>query len=165
MPQGQLILLSLVLLLWASPAAAEQQPDYTLEISNSEQQLLIRFPVHQGRWCMHWQHSVTGIAVQDCYRTENQQLLLDHSWQPDFAAGLGHFEGRGTLSSHPEGGYLIKNINEPVTDNRFWMRAGAENVAHTLVSADQRLNLSKLAAGQRLQIHLVIHDQTDTKNP
>ena len=158
MPQGQLRLLSLALLLWASPAAAEQ-PDYTLEISNSEQQLLARFPAHQGRWCMHWQHSVTGIAVQDCYRTENQQLLLDHSWQPDFAAGLGHFEGRGTLTSHPQGGYLITDINEPVADNRFWMRAGTENVGHTLVSADKRLNLSQLAAGQRLQLQLVINAQ------
>jgi hypothetical protein len=161
MSQGQLVTLSLALLLQVVPAAAEQQPDYTLEISNSEQQLLTRFPVHQGRWCMHWQHSVTGIAVQDCYRTENQQLLLDHSWQPDFAAGLGHFEGRGTLSSHPQGGYLIKDINEPVAENRFWMRAGAENVGHTLVSADKRLNLSKLAAGQRLQLHLVINAQPE----
>lgn len=161
MSQGQLTLLSLVLLLSVFPAAAEQQPDYTLEISNSEQQLLAQFSVYQGRWCMHWNHSVTGIAVQDCYRTEHQQLILDHSWQPDFAAGLGHFEGRGTLTSHPQGGYLIENINEPVADNRFWIRAGAENVSHTLVSADQRLNLSQLAAGQRLQIHLVTNVQPD----
>ncbi|WP_417580616.1 DUF1850 domain-containing protein [Nitrincola sp.] len=161
MPQGQLMLLSLVLLLLALPAAAEQQPVYTLEISNSKQQLLTRFPVHQGRWCMHWKHSVTGIAVQDCYRTDNQQMLLDHSWQPDFAAGLGHFEGRGTLSSHPQGGYLIEDIDEPVAENRFWLRVGAENVGHTLVSADKQLNLSKLAAGQRLQLQLVTDVQPD----
>lgn len=161
MHQGQLRLLSLMLLLWASPAAAEQRPGYLLEISNSEQQLLARFPAYQGRWCMHWNHSVTGIAVQDCYRTENQQMLLDHSWQPDFAAGLGHYEGRGTLTSHPQGGYLINDINEPVADNRFWMRAGTENVGHTLVSADERLNLSQLAAGQRLQLQLVITAQPE----
>ncbi|KGK41071.1 hypothetical protein LH51_17520 [Nitrincola sp. A-D6] len=161
MSQGQLILLSLALLLPVPPVAAEQTTDYTLEISNSEQQLLARFPIHQGNWCMHWKHSVTGIAVQDCYRTENQQMLLDHSWQPDFAAGLGHFEGRGTLTSHPEGGYLIKDIDEPVAENRFWLRAGAESVGHTLVSNDKQLNLSQLAAGQRLQIHLLTNAQTD----
>ncbi|QEW05961.1 DUF1850 domain-containing protein [Nitrincola iocasae] len=160
MSQGQLILLSLALLL-VIPAAAEQPTDYALEISNSEQQLLARFPIQQGNWCMHWKHSVTGIAVQDCYRTENQQMLLDHSWQPDFAAGLGHFEGRGTMTSHPEGGYLIKDINEPVAENRFWLRAGAKTVGHTLVSADQRLNLSQMAAGQRLQIRLITDTQPD----
>lgn len=154
MRQGSYLTLTLLLLTFGS-AAVEAGPDYQLEVRDASSQLLTNFPVHQGSWCLHWNHSVTGIAVQDCYRTEAGQMQLSHSWQPDFAAGLGHFEGRGTLVSHPQGGYLIESINEPVPGNGLWIRVGSESVAHTLVSADTHLNLSQLAAGQRLRLQLI----------
>lgn len=154
MRQGSYLTLTLLLLIFGS-AAVEAGPDYQLEIRDASNQLITHFPLQHGHWCLHWRHSVTGIAVEDCYRTEAGQMQLSHSWQPDFAAGLGHFEGRGTLVSHPQGGYLIESINEPVPGNGLWIRVGSESVAHTLISADTHLNLSQLAAGQRLRLQLI----------
>jgi len=152
-----LLTLSLVLSVMTLPtAASENVSDFQLEIRDTSNNLIQAFPVVNDEWCLYWNHSVTGIAVQDCYRIEAKQLLLSHSWQPDFAAGLGHFEGRGTLSEHPEGGYLISNINEPVTNNALWLRVGSHSVAHRLVSGSRELNLSEIAAGQRLLLLLHI---------
>jgi hypothetical protein len=152
-----LLTLSLVLSVMTLPtAASENVSDFQLEIRDTSNNLIQAFPVVNDEWCLYWNHSVTGIAVQDCYRIEAKQLLLSHSWQPDFAAGLGHFEGRGTLSEHPEGGYLISNINEPVTNNALWLRVGSRAVAHRLVSGSKELNLSEIAAGQRLLLLLHI---------
>lgn len=148
-------LLFLSLLLSTSVLMAKEEvPDFQLEIRDASNQLIDRFLIYQHQWCLHWFHSVTSIAVEDCYRIESQQLLLSHSWQPDFAAGLGHYEGRGILSEHPKGGYLISAIDEPVTHNALWLRVGSAKVAHTLVSADTQLNLSQIAAGQRLHLQL-----------
>lgn len=151
--------LTLLVVLWVKPIAAsellsEQLPDFQLEIRDTENNLITAFPIHNTEWCLFWNHSVTGIAVQDCYRIESEQLLLSYSWQPDFAAGLGHFEGRGTLSEHPQGGYLISNIDEPVVNNSLWLRVGSSSVAHTLVSGKTQLNLSELAVGQRILLRL-----------
>ncbi|TVQ72257.1 MAG: DUF1850 domain-containing protein [Oceanospirillales bacterium] len=152
-----LLTLSLVLSVMTLPtAASENVSDFQLEIRDTSNNLIQAFPVINDEWCLYWNHSVTGIAVQDCYRIEAKQLLLSHSWQPDFAAGLGHFEGRGTLSEHPEGGYLISDINEPVTNNALWLRVGSRAVAHRLVSGSKELNLSEIAAGQRLLLLLHI---------
>ncbi|WP_151669770.1 DUF1850 domain-containing protein [Nitrincola schmidtii] len=150
-----LLTLCLGLSVMILPAAgSESVSDFQLEIRDTSNNLIQAFPVNDNEWCLYWNHSVTGIAVQDCYRIEKKQLLLSHSWQPDFAAGLGHVEGRGILSEHPEGGYLISEINEPVTNNALWLRVGSRSVSHTLVSGNRELNLSEIAAGQRLLLLL-----------
>ena len=153
------LFLSLSIIVFVSPIAASELisdpvSDFQLEVRDSSDNLIMAFPIFEDEWCLFWNHSVTGIAVQDCYRIEAKQLILSHSWQPDFAAGLGHFEGRGILSKHPKGGYLISDIDEPVKNNAFWLRVGSSSVAHTLVSGTTQLNLSEIAAGQRLLLQL-----------
>ncbi|MCD8512438.1 MAG: DUF1850 domain-containing protein [Nitrincola sp.] len=147
------LILSLMLILPLS--ASEQVSDFVLEIRDTENSTIAQIPIIDRQWCLHWNHSVTGIAVEDCYRINDRQMLLNHSWQPDFAAGLGHVEGRGELSLHPEGGYLISHIDEPVPNNLLWLRVGSNRVAHTVHTGDTQLNLSALAAGQRVQILLI----------
>lgn len=148
--------LTLLLILTAFMASAEQTvSNLFLEIRDTEDKLLARIPLVDQQWCLHWNHSVTGIAIQDCYLVHAGQMQLNSSWQPDFAAGLGHVEGRGELTSHPQGGYLIRNINEPVSDNRLWLRVGSLAVGHSVHSGDTHVNLSAMAAGQRLKLQLL----------
>lgn len=149
-----MLILSLLLFALQNATMAEIQSHYHLNILNSDHVILYQLPIHEDRWCLHWNHSVTGIAVEDCYQIIAEQLKLKSSWQPDFAAGLGHFEGRGTLSEHPQGGYLISEINEPVRDNRLILRVGSKDVAHSIASGNTHINLSDIAAGQRIIIKL-----------
>ncbi|MEX0584295.1 MAG: DUF1850 domain-containing protein [Natronospirillum sp.] len=122
--------------------AADNTPFVTLPLSDS------------GNWCLHWNHSVAGFPVEDCFRVEAGQLLLHYSRQPDFAAGLDHIPGRGSLETDPQGGYLISNIDEPINNNELWLRLGSLAVDHRIISANQVFNLSRVAAGKRVRIRL-----------
>lgn len=106
------------------------------------------------RWCLHWTHSVAGFLVRDCYAIVEGQMVLDHSHQPDFAAGLGHFESRGTMQAAPDGGYLIENINEPVPDNCLRLRVGSMAVNHQIVTSQMAMSLSEVAERKSVRITL-----------
>ena len=136
--------------------AAAQNPVYYLEIHHiGESETLPRMALGpEGDWCLHWHHSVAGFLVRDCFTVADGQLMLEHSHQPDFAAGLDHIPERGTLESDGAGGYIVSNINEPVAGNRLRLRVGSERVGHTIVSAQQELNLSRKLAGERIEIRL-----------
>lgn len=105
-------------------------------------------------WCLAWNHSVEGFRVLDCYRYREGRMVLTRSHQPDFAAGLGHFQGRGTQVSDGAGGYWIENIDEPVPGDRYLLRVGSPTVNHRLVYNDNVISLSALAAGERVSIQL-----------
>ena len=112
-------------------------------------------PILSGeRWCLAWNHSVTGIKVRDCYRYQDGRMVLERSHQPDFAAGLGHIPGRGVQTSDGNGGYWIEHINEPVPGNRYLLRVGSMAVDHRILWNDTVTSLSTLAAGERVTIQL-----------
>lgn len=103
-------------------------------------------------WHLAWHHSVTGILVRDFYEVRDGIMLLTHSHTPAYDAGLGHIPGRGRAESDGEGGYWIYDLDEPVAGNAYWLRVGSERVGHTLVHDGARVNLSDLAAGERVRI-------------
>jgi hypothetical protein len=107
-----------------------------------------------GEWCLHWAHSVTGGAVADCFAARGGVLVLTRSYLHDFAAGLGHIPGRGTMRSAEGGGYWIEGIDEPMPEGGLVLRIGTPRVGHRLVSADGVLDLSAIAAGQRVRLVL-----------
>ncbi|MCC5881739.1 MAG: DUF1850 domain-containing protein [Halomonas sp.] len=132
-----------------------------LEVRDAEDQLLVALPMPEGeRWCLEWNHSVTGIRVQDCYRHIQGKMVLERSHQPDFAAGLGHVPGRGRQVSDGQGGYWIEDIDEPVAGNRYHLRVGSKKVDHRLLHEGRRTSLSEKAAGERVTIHLRTPDST-----
>lgn len=132
-----------------------------LEVLDDHGQALVSLPMPEGeRWCMEWNHSVTGIRVQDCYRHHQGNMVLERSHQPDFAAGLGHVPGRGRQVSDGQGGYWIEDIDEPVPGNRYRLRVGSARVDHRLLHEGRRISLSELAAGERVTIHLRTPDST-----
>lgn len=120
---------------------------------HGEQLLSIRLR-STDRWCLLWNHSVAGFLVSDCFINQHTQMLLHSSHQPDFAAGLGHLEGRGTLTSHDQGGYLINHINEPIPGNSLTLRVGSLAVNHRLVHEGKEISLSEVAAGRRVTLRL-----------
>ncbi|MBA2779058.1 DUF1850 domain-containing protein [Billgrantia kenyensis] len=135
--------------------------DARLQVLSDDDTLLVELPMPEGeRWCLEWNHSVTGIRVQDCYRHDQGRMVLERSHQPDFAAGLGHVPGRGRQVSDGQGGYWIEEINEPVAGNRYRLRVGSDRVDHRLLHEGRRISLSALAAGERVTIHLRTPDTT-----
>ena len=111
------------------------------------------------RWCLAWNHSVRHFTVLDCYRNVAGEMQLERSHQPDFAAGLGHSQGRGEQVSDGQGGYWINDINEPVANNRYVLRVGSRTVDHRLIweagGETQTLSLSEQASGERVTLQLV----------
>nr|WP_318153391.1 DUF1850 domain-containing protein [Halomonas sp. ML-15] len=111
------------------------------------------------RWCLAWNHSVRHFTVLDCYRNVAGEMQLERSHQPDFAAGLGHSQGRGEQVSDGQGGYWIENIDEPVLHNRYALRVGSHAVDHRLIWEEggetQSLSLSEQASGERVTLQLI----------
>lgn len=104
------------------------------------------------RWHLTWRHSVTGILVHDYYAYRDGSMILVESHTPAYDAGLGHVPGRGRAESDGEGGYWIRDIDEPVPGNGYWLRVGSRDVDHTLVHDDRRIRLSRMAADERVRI-------------
>ncbi len=149
----------LLCLLFSLPALSA---DGWLEVHADDGRLIVALPMPEGApWCLEWNHSVTGIRVQDCYRHRKGRMVLERSHQPDFAAGLGHVPGRGRQVSDGEGGYWIEEIDEPVPGNRYRLRVGSPEVNHRLLHEGRRLSLSDQVAGERVTIHL----QTSATTP
>ncbi|MDW4499340.1 DUF1850 domain-containing protein [Sulfitobacter sp. D35] len=105
-------------------------------------------------WCIHWNHSVKGFPVQDCYENRSGAMVLVRSHQPDFAAGLGHFLGRGRQTSDGNGGYWIEDIDETVAGNAYILRPGGPAVDHRIVTSKKSISLSAAAARDRVRIEL-----------
>lgn len=139
-------------LIWTAPLRAE--PRLVVE---SRQGLVIgQLRFETGREiCLSWSHSVTGGFVSDCFENRDGILMLTRSYLHDFAAGLGEVAGRGTLRSAEGGGYWIDGIDEAIPGNALPLRVGAPRVGHVLTGSGQRLNLSAMAAGARVNLRLI----------
>lgn len=107
-------------------------------------------------WVLAWHHSVTGILVRDFYALHEGTMTLTQSHTPSFDAGLGHIPGRGRVVSDDHHGYWIKDINEPVVDNQYWLRVGSLLVDHRIIHAGKTYSLSTHAAGQRVRLSVVL---------
>lgn len=146
--------LLLVLAIMPSLALADGSKLW-LEVVDRQGKTLIALPVqHRDRWCLLWNHSVAGFTVSDCFVIKHTELWLKSSHQPDFAAGLGHLEGRGIMKSDGRGGYRIEQINEPVPNNTLILRVGSAAVDHRLRIRDKEISLSDIAARQRVMLRL-----------
>jgi hypothetical protein len=143
----------LVLALFGNPAMALDAA--TLDVLDTEGTTILSVPVEEGdRWCLHWNHSVAGFLVRDCFAAIDGSMMLESSHQPDFAAGLGHIPGRGIMTSAPEGGYWIEEINEAIPGNCLRLRVGSMAVNHRLVFGSREESLSGIAERQSVRIVL-----------
>jgi hypothetical protein len=147
-----------VSLLWALPPMAVDAQDkvaWQLSVSDAGEASLAQLGLPEGgRWCLIWNHSVQGFTVTDCFRMEAGQLILDSSHTPDFAAGLGHTRGRGTLKSDDDHGYRIVDMQVPIPNNRLSLRVGALSVNHRIEAGSRVVSLSRLAADTLVEIRV-----------
>lgn len=128
-------------------------PEPHLVATTEDGRVLATIPLaHDPGWHLAWRHSVTGILVRDYYVYRNGSMMLVESHAPAFDAGLGHIPGRGHAESDGNGGYWIRDLDEPVAGNAYWLRVGAREVDHTLVHGERRVRLSRLAPGERVRI-------------
>jgi hypothetical protein len=149
---GASLLLALALSVAAHPDETE---GLILKVVREDTETIFQEPVANGsRWCIFWNHSVQHFLVRDCFVAREGQMLLERSHQPDFAAGLGHIPGRGTMISAPEGGYWIEDINEAVPNNCLRLRVGAVGVDHRIVVNQRDENLSAIAPREAVRIVL-----------
>lgn len=145
------VLLLVALLLLASGGAIPH-----LRVTTAAGEVILDLPLDQEpSWYIAWNHSVTGILVRDFYRYEGGQMLLTATHTPAFDAGLGHIPGRGRLESDGEGGYWIREIDEPVPGNAYLLRVGSLRVNHRVVYSGVSYSLSEKAAGQRVVVEVV----------
>ncbi len=127
-----------------------------LVVTDDAGEVLLELPLDTvPTWEVRWNHSVAGFEVRDRYRLEGGRMLLQDTYAPDFAAGLGQIPGRGRLESDPRGGYWIRAIDEPVAGNRYALRVGSARVDHRLVHAGKSYSLSKVAAGERVTLAVI----------
>ena len=146
-------LLRLLAYLALALGAAQAQTAAYLVVDGPDGTELARFDLADDpTWHLAWNHSVTGILVTDYYAFRNGTMLLTHSHTPAYDAGLGHIPGRGREESDGAGGYWIYDLDEPVPGNAYLLRVGSMRVSHTLIHAGVRVNLSELAAGERVRI-------------
>lgn len=108
----------------------------------------------EGRWCLIWNHSVTGIEVRDCFRTDDGRLVLETSHQPDFAAGLGPTPGRGTVVSDGAHGYRIEGIDMTLPEAGLTLRVGSDRVGHRLSVDGHETPLPSGLEGRRVTIRI-----------
>lgn len=144
-------LLFIALLLLASGGAMPH-----LRVTTASGEVILNLSLaEEPSWYIAWNHSVTGILVRDFYRFEGGQMLLTATHTPAFDAGLGHIPGRGRLESDGEGGYWIREIDEPVPGNAYLMRVGSLQVDHRVVHRGDSYSLSEPAAGQRVVVEVI----------
>ncbi len=143
------------LLVGTAALAADPGTARTLEVRRwDDGRTVARLPLPaDGAWMLSWRHSVTGILVRDYFRFERGRMVLEASHMPAFDAGLGHIPGRGTLESDGQGGYWVRDIDEPVPGGRFLVRVGDPGVNdHTLHAGERQVDLSALAARERVVV-------------
>lgn len=145
----------LLLLAMTAPVDALQpvRPD-RLQIRASDNRIIASLPLPVGgRFCLHWNHSVTGGKVADCFTNHRGVLTLTTSFLHDYAAGLGDLPGRGTVRAVADG-YVIDNIDEALPRG-LPLRIAAPRVAQELRGDFGWIALSHLGAqGDRITLHL-----------
>jgi hypothetical protein len=146
--------LALVFGLASSLVAADAAADSLAVIDGGGTSILTLELPPDGRWCLVWNHSVTGIEVADCFRAGPGGMVLESSRQPDFAAGLGDLPGEGRVRSDGEGGYLIDGLARPVPATGLPLRRAGPAVAQRLLVGGEPVPLPPGPHGERLLIRL-----------
>lgn len=149
---------SAILMLAALLGTAHGGLSDTVAVTARDGTVLARLALAEGSGlCLHWNHSVTGGKVADCFANRAGQLMLESSFLHDYAAGLGDLPGRGTLRAAQGGGYVIEDIAEPMAGNRLLLRVAAPRVAQELRGDFGRIPLLQLADHQaRVALTLIV---------
>lgn len=115
---------------------------------------LLRVPLEPGeRFTLHYMHSVDQAPIWEEHSVDEEgSIYIEEERFEMFGAGMGHWEGHGTLTSR--GRYqVIENIHERI--GSFILRVGGEKTRHTLLLRDLQVDLSSKAAGHAVLVSVV----------
>lgn len=150
MPRTSMVIILAGLLLAAAYGLAA--PVYTLDIVDFDNgEVILSVPLHKGEvFSIRYMHSVDVSPVVEVFSLNSEgSIQLEETYFKMFGAGMGHWEGHGTLTK--DGSWTkIKDIKRPL--DPFILRIGQPGVDHTLVYRDQKINLSNRAVGKRVLV-------------
>lgn len=132
--------------------AAAEGDRYRLLIQDPETDAeLLRLPLRADEtFTIRYIHSVDHTPVFEIFEiTPDGRLALNGTYFQMFGAGMGHWEGRGTLDFDGRWTW-IRDIHEPL--DAFILRVGAPTVNHTILYRDQEISLSQQWAGRRVRV-------------
>jgi hypothetical protein len=112
---------------------------------------LLRLPLNADEtFTIRYIHSVDHTPVFEIFEiAPDGRLALNGTYFQMFGAGMGHWEGRGTLDFDGRWTW-IRDIHE--TLDAFILRVGAPTVDHTILYRDQEIHLSQRWAGKRVRV-------------
>lgn len=108
---------------------------------------ILALPLEPGeRFTLYYLHSVDRAPIWEEHSVDRDgNIYVEEERFVMFGAGMGHWPGRGTLTS--QGPFqVIENIHEPIGE--FILRVGSNGVDHTIIWRGRHMKLSRIAAGQ-----------------
>ena len=118
---------------------------------HNTKEALLEIPVTYGQtFTIRYIHSVDKTPVFEVFRAvKGHGLVLEETYFRMFGAGMGHWEGHGKLVR--EGKWSkIKDIHWKL--GSFLLRVGSTGVDHTILMDGGQWNLSRIAAGRRVEV-------------
>mgnify|MGYP001215855532 CR=1 FL=1 len=99
-----------------------------------------------------YMHSVDIKPVCEIFSLKKEHgVFLEEMYFVMFGAGMGHWEGHGQVIGDGEWTW-IKEIEKPV--GNFLSRVGSRGVDHKLITGEMEVNLTDLAEGKLLDVHM-----------
>jgi hypothetical protein len=99
-----------------------------------------------------YMHSVDIKPVCEVFSLKKDHgVFLEEMYFVMFGAGMGHWEGHGRVVGDGEWTW-IKDIKKPV--GNFLLRVGLQGVDHKLITGEKEVNLTDLAEGRLLDVHM-----------
>ena len=146
---GTFIAAWLLFLAMSSPAQAAPADRFLTIINPVTQEVLLRLPLREDEtFAIRYIHSLDLTPVFEIFELDEAgNLALRATRFQMFGAGMGHWEGRGTIDFDGEWTW-IRDIHE--TLGAFSLRVGAPSVDHTILYRDREIHLSDRWAGKRI---------------
>ena len=112
---------------------------------------LLTVPLRPGEtFTLHYRHSVDGGPIWEVHSVDRAgTIFIEEERFTRFGAGMGHWPGHGRLTRRGAC-QVIEGIHRPI--GRPILRIGSPAVGHTLIWRGQRIMLSALAPGRRVQL-------------
>jgi hypothetical protein len=99
-----------------------------------------------------YMHSVDIKPVCEIFSLNKEHgVFLEEMYFVMFGAGMGHWEGHGHIVGDGEWTW-IKEIEKPV--GNFLLRVGSRGVDHRIITRRREVNLTDLAEGELLDVHM-----------
>jgi hypothetical protein len=116
-----------------------------LTVTTRSGDVLVRTPLPpDATWRLEWRHSVAQVRIVEVFAWRDGTLYVTDQFTPFLdIAGLGNFDGRGTLTQLSDGSYHLSHIDLALHGNAHDLIIGSERAPTVLVVGGHRFELSE----------------------